>query len=81
MLTIKEVTVVTEAPLDSQHTQRLSTDIGEAIIQRWHDTGNRSALVVDRLTIDAPPAELAKPEFARDVARATVDRLLKRRGE
>jgi hypothetical protein len=79
MLTIKQISLVTDAALDSRRAQRLSAEVGDAISTAWRERGERAHLIVDRLVIDAPGRDLAVPEFARTVADTAVRRLLQQR--
>jgi hypothetical protein len=83
MLTIKRITVLTDAGIDSRSANRLSADFGAELNREWNDrAGERIDLTVDRLTIDAPREEVSRDNFARTVARSTIERLLaRRRGE
>lgn len=78
-LTIQQVSLVSDAALDSRQAHRLSTEIGVAISAAWRAVGQKESLVVDRLVIDAPRAELVRGGFARTVGAAAVNRLLRQR--
>lgn len=78
-LTIHEVALMTDQPLDSRHADRLGRRLGTALSAEWRASGQRSHLVIDRLEVEARGVDLRGNDFVRDAARATVDGLLRKR--
>lgn len=78
-LTIHEVALMTDQPLDSRHADRLGLQLGSALSVEWRASGQRSHLVIDRLEVEARGADLRGSDFVRNAARATVDGLLRKR--
>ena len=76
---LREISLITDVALAPGQSQRWSAGFGGALPAEWRAAGQRSGLVIDHLEVRASRAELSRQDFTREVARATVERVLRQR--
>jgi len=74
MLRIEHVELRTDVPLASTQAMAVVRRVAGAIDEAWRPR-LRQHLSIAHLAIDADTAQLAQPDFAQRVARATVAKL------